>query len=275
VRYDPLVARPKGGKPYPGVSPLSSTPNLAFGESISAQRVERRHQLLGRLDARFATSNSTDAMRAYGEFSSLAFDLLRRPDVRRAFDFDREPARVRTAYGDHILGRSLLLARRLIEADIPLVTVNSGAGDLNGGAGAIWDTHVFNFPQLKRFLMPPFDHGVSTLLDDLDNRGMLKETLVVLMTEFGRTAALNKFGGRDHSPGCYSVAFAGGGVGGGQVYGSSDRLAQAVTSNACGPADLHATIFHALGIDHRNTLRDPKGREMPLSVGKPLPLFAN
>ncbi len=273
VRYDPLVARPKTGKPFPGVSPVSDSPNLAVDESMTGDRVAARHELLRTLGAQFGADRSSGSLNAYQHFHGLAMDLLLSRKVREAFDLKSEPDSVQKAYGDHIFGRSLLLARRLIETDIPLVMVNSGAGDLNGGAGAIWDTHVFNFPQLKNFLMPPFDHGASALLDDLELRGMLEETLVVLMTEFGRGALINHAGGRDHSPDCYSVAFAGGGVQGGQVYGRSDRFAMNVKENPCGPHDLHATIFHALGIDYHQTMAGPEGAEIPLCDGKPLPVF--
>jgi hypothetical protein len=274
LHYDPLIARPKTGKPFPEVSPLSDAPNLSLSKTLSGQRVENRHRLLQAINSQFDAGRMSEPLNAYRHFHELAMDLLQSPKVRNAFDLNKEPAAVRKAYGDHILGRSLLLARRLIETDIPLVMVNSGAGDLNGGRGAIWDTHFFNFPQLKKFLMPPFDHGASALLDDLDSRGMLKETLVVLMTEFGRGAVINKVAGRDHSPDCYSVAFAGGGIQGGQVYGRSDRFAHKVESQPCGPNDLHATIFNALGIDQHAMIQDAHGENIPLSDGRALPLFA-
>jgi hypothetical protein len=271
VRFDPLVVRPKTGTPFPGVSPLSETPNLAVDGSTD---YGQRQRLLAEFEQSFDSGRTTDELTAYRHFRGLAMDLLLNSQVRKAFELEREPAQVQKTYGEHLFGRSLLLARRLIETDIPLVTVNSGAGDLNGGFGAIWDTHFRNFPQLKTHLMPPFDDGVTALLDDLDDRGMLAETLVVLMTEFGRGAVLNQFAGRDHSPDCYAVAFAGGGVRGGQVLGRSDKLAQKVEDSACGPADLHATIFHALGIDQHRTLENAAGNDVPLSDGHPLALFA-
>ena len=184
-----------------------------------------------------------------------------------------EPDRLHETYGNHIFGQSVLMARRLTEAGVPLVTVNCGAGDLNGGKGAIWDTHFVNFPSLENYLMPPFDQAATALLDDLAERGTLGETLVVFLTEFGRQPVLNPFGGRDHLPDCYSVAFAGGGIRGGQVYGRSDPLAAQVEEGACGPSDLHATVFHALGIDPYTMLVDAAGDGMPLTDGHPLPLF--
>ena len=137
----------------------------------------------------------------------------------------------------------------------------------------LWDTHFFNFPQLKKLLMPPFDHAASALLDDLAERGTLEHTLVLLLTEFGRRPLINKAARRDHSPDCYSVAFAGGGIQGGQLHDASDRVASAVQDSACGPSDLHATVFHALGIPGHACVLDDKKRAVPLTNGQRLPLF--
>jgi hypothetical protein len=193
--------------------------------------------------------------------------------VQAAFDLDREPAPLRDRYGDHLCGQSVLLARRLTEAGVPICTVICAAGDLNGSAGDHWDTHGNNFNRLKNDLLPPFDRAVSALLQDLHDRGRLGETLVVILTEFGRTPRLNRGAGRDHYPFCYSVALAGGGIRGGQVYGSSDRLGAVPRDQPCGPADLHATLFRALGIPLDLHLEDGSGRSFPLSEGRVLPLF--
>ena len=121
-------------------------------------------------------------------------------------------------------------------------------------------------------MLPAFDRPAAALLEDLDERGMLDETLVVFLTEFGRTPKINKNAGRDHYPSCYSVAFAGAGIQGGQVYGKSDKSGSEPAENACGPADLHATIFEAFGINHKTTITDRLGRPFPISDGEPLPL---
>ncbi len=269
VKFDPLFVRPKSGKPFRGVSPVSAAPNLNLPDTVGRDRHFTRQSLLKQLDAPLLEGGPTPQMGTYDYFHEFAMEMLSNSQVQRAFDLEREPAKVREKYGDHILGKSVLLARRLTEIGIPLVTVNCGAGDLNGGVGAIWDTHFFNFPQLKKFLMPPFDHAASTLLNDLAERGTLDQTLVLLLTEFGRQPLLNKVAGRDHLPDCYSVAFAGGG----QVYGESDRIAATVKDGACGPRDLHATVFHALGIAPGSSISDGSNRVVPLTDGQRLPLF--
>ena len=191
----------------------------------------------------------------------------------KPFDLKSEPERVRRAYGDHICGRSVLQARKLTEAGVPIVTVYCAAGDLNGSSGSHWGTHGNNFNRIKNDMLPPLDRASSALLDDLAARGRLDESLVVWLTEFGRTPRINKNAGRDHYPNCYSVAFAGGGIGGGQVYGKSDKIGAEPAELACGPADLHATIFHALGLDLRFELHDRENRPFTLTDGKPLPIF--
>ncbi len=202
----------------------------------------------------------------------MAFDILLSPRVQSAFNLDLEPLPVRQAYGEHICGQSVLLARRLSEAGVPCTTVVCSAGDLNNASGDMWDTHSNNFNRLKNDLLPPFDRAASALLTDLAARGRLEQTLVVFLTEFGRTPRI-RGAGRDHFPNCYSVALAGGGIRGGRVYGSSDRIGATPRDLPCGPNDVHATIFHALGISPEAHLQDNLGRNFPLSDGRVLPLF--
>ena len=170
-------------------------------------------------------------------------------------------------------GQSILLARRLIEAGVPIVQVCCSAGDLNGGQGDMWDTHADNFNRLKDRLLPVFDRGASALLQDLADRGTLDETLVAVLTDFGRTPKINRGAGRDHYPNVYSIALAGGGIRGGQVYGSSDSQGAFPLTQPCGPPDVHATIFQALGISPRAELRDMLGRPFAASDGEVLPLY--
>ncbi len=165
------------------------------------------------------------------------------------------------------------MARRLTEAGVPMVTVYCAAGDLNGSVGDHFDTHGDNFNRLKNSMLPPLDQASFALIEDLKQRGTLDETLICWLTEFGRTPRINGGAGRDHFPNCYSVAFAGGGVQGGQVYGKSDAMGYAPAESACGPEDLHATIFQALGIDPRTTIHAPDGRPFPLATGKALDIF--
>jgi hypothetical protein len=221
-----------------------------------------------------------------------AFDLLSAGATRRAFELDREPRRVRERYGladrrdrsvearkfgglPH-LGQCTLLARRLIEAGVRLVTIASGRR-----YDQAWDTHRQHFPLLKKSLLPYADRAMSALLEDLHQRGMLDETLVVFMGEFGRTPRLGQItsgagadaAGRDHWPHCYSVLFAGGGTRGGAVYGASDRFAAYPRSDPVTPEDVTATIYTALGIPPNTELRDPLDRPHRLSTGKAIPIF--
>lgn len=193
-----------------------------------------------------------------------AFGLVASAGVRRAFDLKRESERVRESYGGSAFGQGTLLARRLIEAGVPLVTVNWARDD------AFWDTHKDNFKLLKDSLLPPFDQAFSALLGDLAERGLLDETLVVCLGEFGRTPKINTAAGRDHWAACNSVVLAGAGIRGGQVFGASDRLAAYPTSSPVTPEDLAATIYHALGIAPATVLHDTLGRPYTLTSGTPL-----
>src|SRR5205809_59484 len=172
--------------------------------------------------------------------------LLTSPAVKQAFDLGREPAAVRERYGRDTLGQSCLLARRLVEAGVKLVTVCSG---FNGKTPQdAWDTHKNNFRLLKDRLLPPLDRSLSALLDDLSQRGLAQRTLLLVMGEFGRTPKINKDAGRDHWQHCYSVLLFGGGVKPGLVLGQSDRHgAYPVHGRVCRPSDLCATLYECLG----------------------------
>lgn len=268
LNRDPLVLHPGGGQPYDGISPQTGSATLRLPNDMTHDRMQSRLQLGANLERVAAPAPAS-----FNHYRRMAADLLMRPEVSAAFDLEREPSKLRASYGDHVCGQSALLARRLTEAGVPIVTVFAGAGDLNGGAGDNWDTHGDNFNRLRTRLLPPLGQGSIALLNDLAARGRLQETLVVWLTEFGRTPKI--YGtGRNHYPYCYSVAFAGGGIRGGQVYGRSDRHAALPAQQPCGPADLHATVFHALGIAPDAHLTDAFGRPMALCDGKPLPLFA-
>jgi hypothetical protein len=270
MAHDPMIVAPATGQRYQGVSPSAGTADLRLPPGVALGRMQGRRELLTRLET---TPVEGAGPRGLEHYRTMAADLLLNPQVSAAFDLERESHRVRASYGDHVCGHSLLLARRLTEAGVPLVTVYASAGDLNGSAGDNWDTHGDNFRRLRERLLPPLERASTALLDDLAARGRLDDTLVVWLTEFGRTPRLNRGAGRDHFPDCYSVAFAGGGVRGGQVYGRSDRIAAAPADRACGPADLHATIFHALGIPPDSHIRDALDRPLALTDGRPLPLF--
>lgn len=269
VKYDPIVMRPPSGEPFGGVSRTLGSEVLDLSQG-DFERVAGRANLLAALDNPARRQNDFET---FNHFHALAKDILLGSAVRRAYDLSLEDANIRESYGNHLGGQSMLLARRLTEAGVPIVQVCCAAGDLNGGQGDMWDTHADNFNRLKDRLLPVFDRGASALLKDLADRGTLSETLVVFLTDFGRTPRVNRAAGRDHYPNVYSVALAGGGISGGQVYGSSDSQGAFPRTQPCGPPDVHATIFHALGISPRTTLRDQLGRPFPVSDGDVLPLF--
>lgn len=273
MNHDPLMVQPTSGKLYAGVSPRTGTADLRLPEGVDLRRLQARRALLERVGAVQPSLTEGSRVRSYDHYRQMASDLLLSPQVSAAFDLEREAPRVRDAYGDHICGQSALMARRMTEAGVPLVMVYSSVGDLNGSAGDNWDTHGDNFNRLKDRLLPPLEQASTALLDDLAVRGRLDETLVVWLTEFGRTPQLNRGAGRDHFPHCYSAALAGGGIRGGQVHGRSDRIASRPAEQPCGPNDLHATIFHALGIPLDSHVEDAFGRPMALTDGLPLPLF--
>jgi uncharacterized protein (DUF1501 family) len=238
-----------------------AVPGLVRAAEVSPERLETRNGLLARLD-----DDPVLSAGSFGACRQRALDLVTSAAARRAFDLAREPAIVRDRYGRHIHGQCLLLARRLLEAGVRLVCVNWHQDHRN-----FWDTHGDNFNQLKRRLMPPADQGFSALLEDLSQRGLLDETLVVWVGEFGRRPLITRGNaGREHHPWCYSAVLAGGGVRGGQVYGRSDRLADRPAENPVSPADLTATVYYALGVRPDQTLRDREGRPVALTEGTPV-----
>jgi uncharacterized protein (DUF1501 family) len=194
-------------------------------------------------------------------FQARAFDLLASPATQRAFQINREPANLRDRYGRNIYGQSVLLSRRLIEAGTRVVAL-SWAPDAN----ATWDTHGNNFTKLKNELLPALDRAVSSLLGDLEARGLLQRTLIAVMGEFGRTPRINtNGGGRDHWNFCYSLMLAGGGINGGYIHGASDRIGARPSLNPVTPADIIATIYRCLGIPADLELRDRLDRPLLLA----------
>lgn len=268
AKYDPIVIRTKGGEPFGGVSRTLGSPVLHLND-VDVRRVDQRHGLLRTIQQSVGDQHD---FAEHEHFGLIAKEMLLGTAVRNAYDLEREVATIRDSYGDHLGGQSLLLARRLTEAGVPVVQVCLAAGDLNGGQGDMWDTHGDNFNRLRKRLLPVFDRSISALLTDLAERGTLDETLVAVLTDFGRTPRINGSSGRDHYPNVYSVALAGGGIQGGQVYGSSDSHGAFPASQPCGPADIHATIFQAMGISPRSTIHDNLGRPFSVSDGEVLSL---
>lgn len=268
VKFDPIVMRPPGGEPFEGSSRTLGSEVLNLGD-VDVNRLSSRRNLLASLDA---PGKRLSEFENFQHFHGLAEEILCGSAVKNAYDLNQEDPRVRELYGNHLGGQSVLLARRLTEAGVPVVQICCAAGDLNGGSGDMWDTHGDNFNRLKKRLLPVLDRAMSALLQDLSDRGTLDETLIVLLTDFGRTPHINAAAGRDHYPSVYSVALAGGGIRGGQVYGSSDNKGAFPQNQPCTPPDIHATIFHALGISPRAELRDMLNRPFPVSDGEVLPL---
>ena len=268
VKYDPIIMRTPTGTEFGGVSRTLGSEVLNLND-VDLPRLAVRRDLLSTLQR---PEQSLAGTEGFQHFHTLAEDILSGAAVKRAYNLDLESPKVREMYGNHIGGQSLLLARRLTEAGVPIVQVCCAAGDLNGASGDMWDTHGDNFNRLKNRLLPVFDRGTSALLQDLTDRGTLDETLVVVLTDFGRTPRINGGAGRDHYPDAYSIAFAGGGIKGGQVYGSTDSKGAFPKNLPCTPPDVHATIFTAMGISPRAEIHDMLGRSFPICDGDVLPL---
>jgi hypothetical protein len=241
-----------------GFQAASLTPDVDVPDSRLGARQALR-QRLGPLAHGDAVLEAMDSQ--YRQ----AFELLRSPRVRQAFDVSREAGPVRDAYGWSRFGQALLLARRLLEAGVPFLTVNWERQN-----GDQWDTHKENYPRLRR-LLPPFDRGLAAFLADLDTRGLLDSTLVYCLGEFGRTPRMNADAGRDHWPDAYSVLLAGGGIPPGRVIGATDRFAAYPTASAMGPWDIAATLYHLLGCQPDAHLHDRQGRAWILSPGRVVP----
>jgi hypothetical protein len=257
--YDPFTV--------PFTRPLNGTLDISGVTSVLGNSADRqlqgRQTLLEQMSQAAPALESTAGMRNLDSFSRRAYELLASPATRDAFDLTREPEKVRDAYGTHPFAQNCLLARRLVEAGVPMVTVYSyGNRD--------WDTHGNNFNSLKNTLLPSTDRGLSALLSDLESRGLLDDTLVIWMGDMGRTPRINGSAGRDHWSFCYSIVMAGGGICAGQVFGSSDRSAAYPSTNPVGPGDVAATIYHLLGINPEEHVTDQQGRPFVVSNGKPI-----
>lgn len=261
-RFAPLLVN---GDP---TRPDFSIATLTLPSDVSGPRLEKRIGLQEALErAAGRAVRSTDGQEMRGHYER-AFRFLQSPAARRAFNLAGEPDRIRQRYGMHHFGQSCLLARRLAEAGVPLITVFWNAPHIDDLQH--WDTHKNSFERLRVQLLPHFDLGMTALLEDLSQRGLLDETLVVWMGEFGRTPKINKNAGRDHWGFCQNVLMAGAGIRGGQVYGSSDAAGAYAAELPVSPDDLAATIFDTLGIAPNQEMRDAQGRPLPLCSGKPI-----
>lgn len=239
--------------------------------SLPPLRVRQREDLLNQVDRHFASAERGELARNYNKFQRQSFELMTSTRARDAFDLSKEPEVLRLAYGSTTWGQSLLLSRRLIEAGVRLVHVNwpREPGD-NAVDNPLWDTHAQNADRVEDVLCPQFDVSFSAFINDLDQRGLLAETLVVAIGEFGRTPSINANGGRDHWGPVFSFAMAGAGIAAGQVYGASDANGAYPARDKVSGGDLTATIFHLLGIPHTGTFHDREGREHKLTLGAPI-----
>lgn len=247
-------------------------PELSLPANLTPERLENRREIMGLIDNAARVLEISPRARGIDAHHQRALRMLTSPTFRRAFDLASEPAAVRERYGRTTYGQGCLLARRLVEAGVRFVTVYFAASI--GGQSVVsggWDTHGFNnnpmYPILNQYLMPITDGTLPTLLTDLDERGMLDDTLVIWAGEFGRSPRINNIAGRDHWPQCYTVLLAGGGVKRGYVHGASDRHGAYPALDPVRPEDLSATLFHLLGVDPHTEVRDPLNRPLPISTG--------
>jgi hypothetical protein len=249
-------------------------PELSLPENLSLERLENRREVMQWIDRQTAVLEDSARARGIDAHYQRALTMLTAPQFRRAFDLASEPASIRQRYGPTTYGQGCLLARRLVEAGVRFITVyfaaTIGGRRFSGG----WDTHGFDnnpmYPILSDYLVPITDQTLPTLLDDLEQRGLLDETLVVWAGEFGRSPRINSMAGRDHWPLCYTVLLAGGGVRRGHVHGVSDRYGAYPSQDPVRPEDLAATMYHLLGLDPHVEVRDAVNRPLPISCGSVL-----
>lgn len=247
-------------------------PELSLPASLTPQRLENRREILGLIDRQAHLLEESAVARGVDESFQKAIAMLASPEFKRAFDLSEEKPEMRARYGRTTYGQSCLLARRLVEAGAKFINVylSPSIGGDRGG----WDTHGFDNkpmdPILKNYLLPITDQVVSTLLEDLIDRGLFDSTTVVWVGEFGRSPRINKLAGRDHWPQCYTAMLAGGAIRAGMTYGASDKIGAYPAQGLCRPEDLSATLFHLFGIEPETEIRDKLNRPLPVSRGQVL-----
>lgn len=258
--YDPfaLMADPSAGD--------FRVPDLLPPDQIAGVRLDRRRRLREIVDGAVSEFEASEDARLLDENFHAAFRLMTSEQARAAFDLTKEPRALRERYGMNRFGQCCLLARRLIENGVRFVTINTF---LTVFDEITWDIHgskpFTSIEGMKDIVCPMYDQAYTALIEDLERRGMLDDTLVACLSEFGRTPKVNPAGGRDHWPQCFTCYFAGGGVKGGRVVGASDPIGGFPAERPVGPGDIVATIFHSLGFDHHATLPGPAGRPFYLT----------
>jgi hypothetical protein len=249
-------------------SPDFDIPQFRLSADVPLDRLNQRRSLLSQLESQLKTAEQSRTVHTFDDQQQQVFELLSSVKARNACDLNQEADEHRDRYGRSQFGQSVLLARRLIEADVKFVHVNWFRGPEEPSNAPCWDSHAKETERLKTVLVPPLDQAYSALLTDLEDRGLLEETLVLCLAEFGRTPKLAANGGRGHWGHAFSVTLAGGGIQGGQVYGASDEQGGYVADGLVRPEDLTATVFHTLGYAPETKLRDPFNRPLPISRGK-------
>ena len=256
-------------------APDFALPQLSLPSGVNVDRLDRRRQWQRLIDEQSRMLDRSAEARGLDSYYEKALAMLNSAKVRQAFDIAKEPKEMRDAYGRTTYGQSCLLARRLVEAGVKFVTVyfsNSIGGQSTTDGG--WDTHGFNntrmFPIVEKYHLPITEQTLPTLLNDLEQRGLLDTTLVIWMGEFGRTPKINGNQSRDHWPQCYTTLLAGGGVKRGYVYGESDKHAMYPAANPVKPDDLAATVYHLLGVPHDTEIHDREGRPLSITRGRPV-----
>jgi hypothetical protein len=262
----PTFARAPRVPNYDPVRPIGAPfmPSLDALPDMTVDRLDGRRTILSQLNRRFQeleTSRAVDTMSKYGE---QVFSLLSSSKTREAFDLSKEPEHVRDRYGRNLSGSSLLVARRLVEAGVTYISVHA---EIFGANGHSYDMHENNFGMLKDENLPILDAAYPALIQDLDQRGLLDSTLVVVMGEMGRSPKVNAKAGRDHWPQCGFSLLTGGGVREGMVYGATDKHAAYPSRDPVSPGDVVATIYHLLGIDPHMTVPDLSGRPIAIAHG--------
>ncbi len=250
-------------------------PNVALPEQLTLDRLDRRRSLTAQFGREVDRLERSGAVEAFDRNTRRAYDLLtatNRPNSPwRAFDVSSETPGLQSRYGDNLYGHSMLVARRLVESGVRFVTVTwevfeKAKIDLDG-----WDTHQRNFNILRDHRLPVFDQAYSALCEDLDNRGLLDDTLLLVMGEMGRTPKINAKGGRDHWSYCSNILMTGAGVKHGYVHGSSDRIGAYPSDRPVGPESFIATVYKAMGLDTTMSIYDPADRPYPIAQhGEPV-----
>jgi hypothetical protein len=261
MAYDPFES---GMPPSDAKSPFQMPPNLSLSKAVDLTRFDHRLKLLSELDLFSKTLDSSGIMNGLNQSNRAAFDMVSNDATRNAFDLSQEPAALRERYGNTRVGQEAILARRLAESGVPFTLVNFSINQ-------DWDTHNNNFKTLKETRLPNLDRAVSTLLDDLQERGMLDSTLVAVITEFGRTPKINATAGRDHWSDVFSIVMAGGGLKSGQIIGTSNARGEVPHDRPVHYNDVLATMYHQLGVP-TDRVHYHDGRPVPvLYSGQPIP----